>query len=56
MEKAEQLLDYIATYPDAQIRFRAPNMVMNVHLDALYLLKADVCSQACRHFLLDGPP
>jgi hypothetical protein len=37
MEKAKQLLDYLATYPDATIRFRASDMIMNVHSNALYL-------------------
>jgi hypothetical protein len=31
MEKAKQLLDYLATYPDATIRFKALDVIMNVH-------------------------
>jgi hypothetical protein len=46
MEKAEQLLDYLATYPAVKIQFRASDMVMNVHLDASQLLEADACSRA----------
>jgi hypothetical protein len=30
MAKAKQLLDYLATHPDATIRFRASDMVLNV--------------------------
>jgi hypothetical protein len=36
MEKAKQLLDYLATYPDATIRFRASDMIMNVNYGASY--------------------
>jgi hypothetical protein len=61
MEKAKQLLDYLATYPDAKMWFHASNMIMNVHLDALYILEADACSRACGHFFMglspiDGDP
>jgi hypothetical protein len=31
MEKAKQLLNYLATYPSATIRFRASNIIMNVN-------------------------
>jgi hypothetical protein len=44
MEKAKQLLDYLATNPDATIRFRASNMIMNVHSDASYLSEANAHS------------
>jgi hypothetical protein len=37
MEKAKQLLDYLATHPDATIHYRASDMIMNVHSDASYL-------------------
>jgi hypothetical protein len=50
MEKAKQLLDYLATNPDATIQFRASDMIMNVHLDALYLSEANARSHACGHF------
>jgi hypothetical protein len=41
MEKAKQLLDYLATNPNATMRFKASDMIMNVHLDALYLSKVN---------------
>ncbi len=44
MEKAKQLLDYLATYPDATIHFKELDMIMNVHLDALYSSKSNACS------------
>jgi hypothetical protein len=44
MQKAKQLLDYLATYPDATICFRASNMIMNIHSDASYSSKSDAQS------------
>ncbi len=56
MEKTKQLLDYLAIYPTAKIWFRASGMVMNVHLDAFYLLEADAHSRACGHFFMGWSP
>jgi hypothetical protein len=61
MEKALQVLDYLATHPDATVRFRATDMVMNIHSDASYLSEPNSRSRACGHFLLgwlpvDGQP
>jgi hypothetical protein len=44
MVKAKQLLDYLANNPDATIRYRASDMITNVHFDALNLSKYDTCS------------
>jgi hypothetical protein len=32
------LLDYLATHPDASIRYHASNMILHIHSDASYLL------------------
>ncbi len=56
MQKAKQLLDYLATYPDATFCFRASDMIMNVYSDASYLSKSDVQSQVCRHFCMGWSP
>jgi hypothetical protein len=61
MVKAKQLLDYLATNPDATIWFRSCDMIMNVHSDASYLSEADARSRACEHFFMgwtakDGNP
>jgi hypothetical protein len=32
-----QLLDYLATHPDAAIRYHASNMILHIHRDASYL-------------------
>ncbi len=56
MAKAKQLLDYLATHPNATIRFRASDMVLNVHSDASYLSKTKVHSCACGHFFMGWSP
>jgi hypothetical protein len=61
MAKAKQLLDYLATHPDATICFRALDMILNVHSDASYLSETKAHSRACGHFFMgwypkDGDP
>jgi hypothetical protein len=52
MTKTKQLLDYLATHPNAMVRFHASDMILNIHLDALYILEANAHSQACGHFFM----
>jgi hypothetical protein len=33
----DQLLDYLATHPDAAIRYDASEMILHIHSDASYL-------------------
>jgi hypothetical protein len=61
MEKAKQLLNYLATNPDATIWYRASDMIMIVHSDTSYLSEAGARSKACRPFFMgwnakDGNP
>ena len=56
MKKAKQLLNYLATYPNATIRFQASDMIMNIHSDASYLSESDARSRACGHFLMGWTP
>ncbi len=56
MAKVKQLLDYLATYPEATIHFRASDMILNIHLDAPYLSEPDARSQACGHFFMGWSP
>ncbi len=56
MEKALQVLDYLATHPDAIVKFRAPDMVMNIHSDASYLTEPKARSRACGHFFMGWLP
>jgi hypothetical protein len=56
MLKTKQLLDYLATYPAATVRFHASNMVLNIHSDASYLSAANKHSQACGFFFMGLHP
>jgi hypothetical protein len=56
MAKAKQLLDYLATHPDATVRFRASDMVLNIHSNASYLSETNAQSRACSHFFLGWEP
>jgi hypothetical protein len=51
-EKAKQLLNYLVMNPNATMRFKASDMIMNVHLDALSLFKANARSCVCGHFFM----
>jgi hypothetical protein len=46
------LLDYVATYPNDGIVYRASDMVLCVHADASYLNKTKSCSRAGAHIYL----
>jgi hypothetical protein len=37
-----QLLDYLATHPDAAIRYHASDMILHIHSDASYLSVSNV--------------
>ena len=50
LDKAYQVLDYLASHPNAVVRFRASDMVLNIHSDASYLSKPNARSRACGHF------
>ncbi len=39
LQKAYQVLDYLALHPDAVVPFRASDMVLNIHSDTSYLSK-----------------
>ena len=56
MARVKQLLDYMHTHPDAKIRFRASDMVLNLHSDALYLSAANARSRAGGYFFLGSSP
>jgi hypothetical protein len=47
-----QLLDYVATHPNAGLRYHACDMILAVHTDASYLSKAGGKSRAARHLYL----
>jgi hypothetical protein len=51
------LLNYVATYPNDGIVYRASDMVLCAHADAGYLNKTQSCSRAGAHIFLseDNP-
>ncbi len=56
LEKAYQLLDYLASHPNAKVQFRALDMVMSIHSDALYLSEPSARSRACGHLFMGEVP
>jgi hypothetical protein len=48
----QQLLDYVATHPNAGIRYKACDMILAVHTDASYLSEQEGKSRAAAHFYL----
>ena len=51
-EACQQLLDYVATHPNAGIRYKACDMILAVHTDASYLSEQGGKSRASAHFYL----
>ncbi len=51
-EACHQLLDYVATHPNAGIRYQACDMILPVHTDASYLSELGGKSRAAGHFYL----
>jgi hypothetical protein len=47
-----QMLDYLATHPDATIRYHASNMVLHIHSDASYLSVSNALSRLGGLFFL----
>jgi hypothetical protein len=56
MEGVNQFLDYMWTHPDAIIRYRASDMILNIHSDALYLATPKARSQVGGYFFLGSLP
>ena len=56
MQRVHQLLDYMHTHPDAIIRYRASDMILNVHSDASYLTAGKARSRAGGYFFLGSLP
>jgi hypothetical protein len=51
-----QLLDYLATHPDATIRYHASDMILHIHSDALYLSVSNAHSRLGDLFCLVNKP
>ena len=51
MKKVNHFLDYMASNPDALVRFHASDMVLNYHSDASYLTATRGRSSAGEHIM-----
>jgi hypothetical protein len=49
-KSCQQLLDYIATHPNAGICYKACNMILAVYTNTSYLLEQNSKSHATAHF------
>ena len=55
-QRCDQLLDYCATHPNATIRKRASNMVLNINSDTSYLSESNARSRIAGHYSLGNTP
>jgi hypothetical protein len=55
-KRTDHLLDYLATHPDAVIRYYASDMILNIHSDASYFNEPDGRSTAGGHYFLGRLP
>ena len=55
-ERAEHLLDYLATHPDSEVKFYASEMILNIHSDASYLSESRARSRTAGYFFLGSTP
>jgi hypothetical protein len=53
---ADQLLDYLATHPDATIRYHASDMILHIHSDASYLSVSQALSRLGGLFYCGNKP
>ena len=56
VENMEQMLDYLATNPEAKICVYASDMILNVHSDASYMSEPGARSRAAGYFFLGWMP
>ena len=56
MQRVNTFLDYMATNPEAKIRYYASDMVLNMDSDASYLTAPKARSRAGGHFSLGSTP
>jgi hypothetical protein len=54
--RCDQLLDYCVTHPNATVRYRASNMILNIHSDASYLFETNARSWIAGHYFLGDVP
>jgi hypothetical protein len=54
--RADHLLDYLHTHPDAVIRFYPSDMILQIHSDASYINEPEARSTAGGHYFLGHMP
>ena len=54
LKNVNQVLDYLATNPDATIRFHASDMILNIHSETSYIPVKSTKSRASGHFFLSS--
>ena len=54
--KVRQFLDYLATCPDAQVKYNASDMILNIHSDASYLSEFNAHSCFAGYYFLASTP
>jgi hypothetical protein len=52
----KQLLDYLATHPQATVRYHKSDMILNIHSDASYLSETKARSRVAGYFFLGSTP
>jgi hypothetical protein len=55
-KQVDQFLNYMWTHPDATIQYRASDMILNIHFNALYLSAPRARSHAGDYFFLRSIP
>ena len=56
LKRTEELLDYAATHPDAKIRYKASEMILQIHTDASYFSEPKARVRAAGHYFLGCLP
>eukprot|EP00957_Ditylum_brightwellii_P064176 4869357-Ditylum_brightwellii.AAC.1 len=52
----DHFLNYMATYPNAVVRFHASDMILHIHSDAAYMVLPEARSRAGGYFYLSSKP
>ena len=55
-EKSQQLMEYVAIYPNAYIRYYASNIIFNIDSDAAYLVAKKAQSRVAGYYHLSFDP
>jgi hypothetical protein len=55
-KQVKKFLDYMWTHPDAKIDYRASNMILNIHSNALYFSAPHARSRASSYYFLGSLP